>query len=99
MNNLKAKKITVGILIAAVLFVTAFSAFYIAEHADHNCTHAHCPICVCIHQCESILHGLGSIGAVLTLATPLVLAAVSIVSFDRFIAGDTPVSRKVRLND
>ena len=99
MNNLKVKKITVGILMAAVLFVTAYSALYIAEHADHNCTHSHCPICVCIHQCESILHGLSSIGIGLTIVMPLLFAAVLTMSVNDFLAGDTPVSRKVRLNN
>ena len=90
-----------GVLVAVLMLAALlFSAYFIARHADHHCTGEDCPVCIIMHQCESILRGFGRIGAGsgLLLCLLPILTRVSVMT-----AGcrreDTPVSIKVRLND
>ncbi|MCR4591514.1 MAG: hypothetical protein K5668_11945 [Lachnospiraceae bacterium] len=97
---MKTKKLTACIMAAMMLFAVMFSVFFITVHADHDCTGEDCPVCAVIHQCENIIHGLGDGGAAVS-AVLIPIAALSLfVSIHAcFFAGDTPVSRKVRLNN
>lgn len=99
-NDQKARRITACIMIVMVLFIMLFSECFIASHADHDCSGEDCPICACIHQCESMLRGFGStlLGFVVLICPPLCVLA-SIFLFARFCARITPVSQKVRMNN
>lgn len=83
-----------------VLAVVLFSPFFIAAHADHDCTGEDCPICEFMHQCENTVRGIGSgitaeANAIMPVITAIMLMSLCVSSFQH----DTPVSRKVRLND
>ncbi len=86
-------------LAALILAVTLFSAFFIAEHADHHCKGGDCPVCACIHQCESMLRGCGGVSsdAHVYLQVLMVFAVFAVM---RYLRNDnTPVACKVRMND
>ena len=98
-NNSRFKRITAcatGILMLALVL---FSAFYIAVETDHNCSGENCLVCVYIQQCENILRQVGHSTAQVSIASPviflLLLALCSLYSFPQ----ETPVSKKVRLNN
>jgi hypothetical protein len=83
-----------------MLLVVLLSSFFIAVHADHDCTGEDCPICACIQQCENTIRGIGSgitVGAAVIVPVLILLLIISfgVPSFQR----DTPVSAKVRLNN
>ncbi len=87
-------------MVMLLLAVMLVSVYFMAEHADHDCSGEDCPICVCIHQCEGMLRSLGSGitgNRTLYILMIFVLVTVSIQrgSFEK----NTPVSNKVRLND
>ncbi len=83
-----------------MLFVMLFSAIYVAAEAHHECTGEHCHICARVHQCESILRGLGSgLTAPPTAAATLISVLLTAVLFAYALPKATLVSSKVRLND
>ncbi len=94
------KRVAAGIMGLLMLFIMLFSSFYIAAEADHDCKGEDCPICACIWQCENALHqistGITSCAAVIIF---FVILPVSIFLFAFLFPQETPVSRKVRLNN
>lgn len=83
-----------------MLVVMLFSSFFIAAHADHDCTGEDCPICACIQQCENTIRGIGSSitaesAVIIPVLISLLIISLGVPSFQR----DTPVSAKIRLNN
>ncbi len=92
--------ITAGVMALMMLLVLLFSSFFIAAHADHDCTGEDCPICLCIHECENIIRGMGNGTTFLAVAGVTVSAVLILMSSGVFsYTWDTPVSRKVRLDN
>lgn len=99
-NDLTKNRITVFIIATVMLMAVVFSAFFIAAHADHDCAGEDCPICAVIHQCESMLRGIGDgAGAEAVAIVPVFALLVCLSLITYIFTGDTPVSRKVRLNN
>ena len=98
--NSKNKRIFAVIATISLLMVVMLSSFFIIEHIDHKCNEEDCIICSFLHQCENTLHGLDSetVTGYVIISLVLVLS-VSFIQQDVSILWDTPVSRKVRLND
>ena len=93
-------KILAFIMASLMLFVIMLSSAYLAGHSDHECADEECPVCECIRLCESIIHSAGS-DIVFTTAAFLLLIVLFLnipIAINSF-ASDTPVTRKVRLND
>ena len=100
LHTMKSKRIAAGIMVFLVFFIMLFSASFIAIEADHDCTGEDCPICACIAQCENTLHKIGD-GAAVQAAVIVPVFFMLILAFlfaDNFTQ-ETPVSRKVRLNN
>ncbi len=94
------KKAAAGLLSALLLFVLLFSAFYIAEEHDHDCSGEDCPVCACILQCENTLHQMGSGVAVRTAVVTAIILILSVFVFSLPVSvQETLVSQKIRLND
>ena len=97
------KRVAAGILAFLVLSVLLFSAFFIAFEAHHDCSgEDDCNICFCMDECgKAILQvrfGYGSaVRTVVSLFLFLLTAAA--VHFVFVLTFETPVSRKVQLND
>ncbi|MBO7563530.1 MAG: hypothetical protein J6T40_01605 [Clostridiales bacterium] len=97
-NN--AKRITAGILGFLVLLILIFSSFYIAVESDHVCCGEHCPVCITLHQCESILKIFHTATEkVDSDVVPLLLLSMVITFVSHFSFSETPVSQKVRMNN
>ncbi len=93
-------KIHALILSMLLSVVLLFSAFYIVAEAHHECSGEDCPICVCIHQCERTLQQIGNgITEVAAVFLAAVLAYLITLPVMDVLMQETPVSRKVRLND
>ncbi|WP_139225885.1 hypothetical protein [Oribacterium sp. WCC10] len=100
LKNSQYKKFVCGIIAMMMLVFVLLSAAFIAAESDHNCTGEDCPVCECIQLCENTLRKLGG-GTV-----PVVFLFLPVVFFSfsfyipAFTCGqDTPVTRKVRLNN
>ncbi len=98
--RLQSNRFVAGIMAVMMLVVVLFSVTFIVVEIHHDCCGEDCPVCACISQCESILqqfgYGMTLQAAVISLAVILVLC--NFLSF--FIrAQDSPVSRKVRMNN
>ena len=92
----KKKKTGSGLLCVTLILVTLFSAFFLIREAGHDCSGGNCPICACLRQAEQNLKQLGT-------GIP---ACAAVFLFSQVLSGapaglyrDTPVSRKVRLNN
>jgi len=96
----KNKRIAAGIVAILMLFIMLFSASFIAIEADHDCKGEDCPICACIAQCENTLHQIGAGAAVQTaVIVPVFFLLIPAFLFAYNFMQETPVSRKVRLNN
>ncbi len=98
--NLQSKRLTTSIMTLMMLIIVLFSVFFIAAEADHDCCGDDCPICACIHLCENTLEQIGS-GAAAQAAViiPVILFCISILLSFCVCRQETPVSKKVRLNN
>ena len=93
-----------GLLAVVMLAVVLFSSFYIAEESGHRCnTHSEseeCPVCETLRLCKAALRQIGLGVIALVIMTIPVLRNVVTKSFRTFmLTAESPVSRKVRLND
>lgn len=97
------KRAAAGILAFLVLSVLLFSAFFIAFEAHHDCSgEDDCSICFCIDECgKAILQvRFGYSSAVQTsVSLFLFLLTAAAVHYFAVKTFETPVSRKVQLND
>lgn len=64
MTHSRDTKLKALFLCAAFCFVMAFSAFFIADEADHDCTGKDCPICAEIAVCVALLQTAATAAAV-----------------------------------
>ena len=97
MNYKRSAAFLLGVLLLSVMLL---SAAFLAAEADHDCTGEDCPVCACMQLCERTLHNLSD-GAALQAAVvvsvifALVSGSLPFPGFSR----ETPVSRKIRLNN
>ena len=94
------KRILTAVLAALVLAVMLSSSLFIIEHADHDCTGEDCPICRTIAMTGMLMRALFVIASAwLLFSVPAVLSARRAFAAARSDTSDTPVSRKIRMND
>lgn len=75
MTHSRKTKLAALLLSAFFCFVMAFSVFFIAAEADHDCTGADCPICAEIAMCITLLQTT-SVAAAITATIQLSRFAV-----------------------
>ena len=93
-------RITSGIMAVMMLVVMLVSSFFIAAHADHDCTGEDCPVCAFIQQCENNIRGAGGgITYISVVILPVFLSFLLISADILSFQWGTPVSTKVRLNN
>lgn len=100
LRRVNSNKIIAAIMGVMMLVVVLVSASYVAVEAVHDCTGEDCPICACINQCENTLRQVGGgvdfqADTVLPVFFILIMAVPAAVS----LTAETPVSRKIRLNN
>jgi len=100
LNNSKTK-IVAGIIAMMVLLYIVLSTFFISLETNHECEdEEHCPICVCMQICTTMLHQISDITAISVLAFVPILLSTCVLLFESFdLVKDTPVTYKIRLND
>lgn len=83
-----------------LLFAMFSSVLLIAANAEHDCTGDDCPICACIHQCESCLSllsgGCAAVFSFVIINDYIVLLIKTAADKSKTI---TLITQKVRLND
>ena len=100
LSEKKAMRCAAGILGIGMLVIVLLSAIFITVEADHDCTGEECPICVSIRQCESTLRQIGnSAAAGIMVSVPVLIVFFAVTLFAGILRQETPVSRKVRLNN
>ena len=96
----KAKRIAAGIISLMMLIIVVLSAAYITAEAGHDCTGECCPICAGIRNCENTLRQAGDSIPLQTAAiVPVLFSFLSVSAVASILLHETPVSRKVRLNN
>lgn len=94
------KRLAAIAALAAVLIITLFSSCFIVLEADHECTGPSCEICAMLAQCGDTLRLLGSgQDAAAPAAAALCLLCLTAAACVAAPVPDTPITRKVRLND
>ena len=101
MRRMQSRKLivkkTVAILAGAImLFAMTFSVFYIVAETGHHCEDKDCPICECLRLCKNIIQN-GASSEKLECSPFLLILPVII--FTAYFTIDTPVSKRIRLND
>ena len=100
LRRVNSNKIIAAVMVIMMLLVVLVSASYVAVESGHDCTGEDCPICACINQCENTLRQVGGgvdfqADTVLPVFFILIIAVPASVS----LTAETPVSRKIRLNN
>ncbi len=86
-----------ALMMLAVLLV---SASFIAAETGHDCCGDDCPICECIMLCEIALRQIDISAALQAAVTlPVIFFCISFFVSGCNYCRETPVSRKVRLNN
>ena len=94
------RRILAGFMGMLFLCAMLFSAFYIAAESHHDCEGEDCPICACIDQCEGVLYRVSDDApAAAAVLLPVLFLFLCELSQTSCILQETPVSRKVRLNN
>ena len=98
MNYKSVRKVLSVIAVFLMVLMMTASVFYIAEETEHDCCGEECPVCECIHICESILNHT-QIKVVFDSAVVFIIsAALCETAICSGFASDTLVSYKVRLD-
>ena len=96
----KSRRVLAGILGCLLLFILLFSSFYIAAESDHECDGHDCPICSIIKQCEAVIRVFKESKTASAAAILPVLLLIAITHLvPALVSSETPVSRKVQLNN
>ncbi|MCR5252031.1 MAG: hypothetical protein K6E50_15660 [Lachnospiraceae bacterium] len=101
-NAKKTKLISlISCMISMLLCVLALlSSYYVAMETGHVCEEEECHICACLELCEAVLHQLGtSIPVVVAVLLPFILFLSADVAGKDIFVRQTPVSKKIRLNN
>ena len=96
----RAKRIAAGLMGLTLLLVIALSALFLVAEADHDCAGEDCPICACMRSCVNVLRRFGGAAvSLLAAAVPVILLLFAAVACAAAFAQETPVSRRIRLNN
>ncbi len=99
-NTSRILKSAAGILCLMMLVIVLFSAFCVASETGHDCSGEDCPVCALIRQCENTMRSIGcGTAARLSLILPFLFILFTAGSPADAFSQDTPVLRKVRLNN
>ncbi|MBQ5316088.1 MAG: hypothetical protein J6I96_00885 [Oscillospiraceae bacterium] len=88
---MRTKSRYTAVVIAVLILILPF---FIAHHADHDCTGDDCPVCAVIYSFERIMGGAGSVQTAVSL---VFCAAVCPAVCIPVMSAVTPVMLKVRL--
>lgn len=100
LRRVNSNKIIAVIMGIMMLVVVLISASYVAVESGHDCTGEECPICACINQCESTLRLVGGgVDFQAEFILPVFFILITAVSASVSLTAETPVSRKIRLNN
>ena len=96
----RKKRLLAGMLGMVFLVAVLLSTFYLVAEAGHDCTGEDCPICACMQQCENTLHTMAYGGVLAVVAVlPMFLLFFRVLSEASKMVQETPVTRKVRMNN
>ncbi len=99
-KHTKKKRIAAGSIVILMLLIMLLSVFFIAVEAVHDCSGEDCPICICIEQCENILHQVSDgMVSVISMLLPVVCIPFLLFLFVFNLPRETLVSKKVRMDD
>lgn len=100
LRRVNSNKIIAGVMGIMMLLVVLVSASYVAVESGHDCTGEECPICACINQCESTLREVGGgVDFQSESVLPVFFILIMAVPGSLSLTAETPVSRKIRLNN
>lgn len=101
MNNTNLRKSMIAIIMCVCLImVLSLSYLFIVTNEEHHCTGKHCPICEQIQLAEHIIEQIKiAIKTVAVLISAIIFIYYSIKVVYIFDESNTPVKRKVRMND
>ena len=91
------KRIVASLAGLMLILAMTFSVFYIAVESGHHCEDDDCPICMCIQLCRSIIQS-GRSGSTGLEWSPFLLI-LTVIIFIAYFTIDTPVSKRIRLNN
>ncbi len=100
MRRAATVRVSAGVMCVLLLFVMLFSVFFMAAEVEHDCSGEDCEICLCLHHCESLLSRLrtGAIHCLAFIAFALTIIGAAFCCV-RFVISDSPVAKRVRLNN
>lgn len=95
----KCKRVFAVLMAAFLLVILFFAVSLSTDNLEHDCAGEHCPVCECLHVCESVIQQTGA-GLVPVICFSLAIAAVCITAL--FFAAEVfplnLITLKIRLN-
>ena len=94
----KSHRIAAGVMGLLLLAGVLLSALCLIAESDHDCAGEDCLLCACVRQCESLPDRAAPTGTLSRglVCLPLLTALAAAIAA---AASETPVSRKIRLNN
>lgn len=100
MSQLKKRRIVALFLAMIIAASMLFSFIYLAEHTNHECKGAECPICETIVQCQNNLKTIGTAVVVISAIIVFVTECTNTKLLYRdSISYNSLITQKVRLNN
>lgn len=93
------RKIFAYMLIVLLVTESMFFQFYIAANEVHHCSESHCPVCLVLHEANTVLNQLaGGILPVTALFCVIYLIGNIIATDESFVEPRTLIKWKVRMD-
>ncbi|QAT42937.1 hypothetical protein [Aminipila luticellarii] len=98
--HLQKQKLTALLIAVCLLAVLCLSVAFLVKYTDHACSGEGCTVCTELQACtQFLLHtGIPALAVICVSSAFFVLAKNSIQTYF-IILFDTPITRKVRMND
>lgn len=98
-NNKKVNRFMAFALVLMLVFVVAFSEYFIHREANHECHDEACPICVVISQSNNILSGILRSTFLKSALFIFICLVVSLKQCSQDVVAFSLIRNNIRLNE
>ncbi len=98
-NNKKMDKFVAFALVIMLVFVVAFSEYFIHREANHDCHDETCPICVVINQSNNILSNVLRSNFLNIIGLVLLFYTIKLFNINQNVFTFSLIDNNVRLNE
>ena len=98
-KSIKNSRVVAFALVIMLVFVVAFSEYFIHREAAHECHDEECPICVVISQSNNLLSSILKNNSFKAIVLVLLCLAINLTTSSQNISKFSLVNNNIRLNE